>query len=70
MSKSDMPVPPALDKILNELQSKATEAGYHPRIVLNMRYHPEMLDIMARMISAELEHIKKERKDENLQKQQ
>jgi hypothetical protein len=68
MSKSDMPVSPALDKFLDELQSEATEAGYPPRIILNMRYHPEMLDIMARMIKAELEYIKKEREDGNLQK--
>lgn len=44
----------ALDVFLDELDKKAEEDGYPPDIIRNMRHSPEMMDILIRMIGAEL----------------
>lgn len=44
----------ALDIFLDELDKKAQQDGYPPNIIRNMRHSPEMMDILLRMIGAEV----------------
>lgn len=48
----------ALDKFLDELDEKAQANGYPAGLIRKMRESPEMMDIMARMVGAELDFIK------------
>lgn len=51
----------ALDKFLDELDEKAQADGYPAGLIRKMKESPEMMDILARMIGAELDAIKTER---------
>ena len=50
----------ALDKFLDELDEKAQADGYPAGLIRKMKESPEMMDILARIIGAELEAIKTE----------
>lgn len=54
MNDSDIKIPDALNDFLDKLDKKAQEDGYPPDIIRNMRNSPEMMDILVRMIGAEL----------------
>lgn len=55
-----MQKPDALDIFLDELDKKAQQDGYPPNIVRNMRHSPEMMDILIRMIGAEMKAVRDE----------
>jgi hypothetical protein len=61
MKDSNTTTPNALDKFLDELDEKAQANGYPSGLIRKMRESPEMMDIMARMVGAELDVIKAER---------
>ena len=50
-----------LDTFLDELDEKAQADGYPAGLIHKMKESPEMMDILARMIGAELEAIKVKR---------
>lgn len=52
--------PDIIDRFLDELDKKAQADGYPEGIVRNMRKSPEMMDILTRMIGAELKAIREE----------
>lgn len=49
-----------IDKFLDEIDKKMQAEGYPTGLIKNMRQSPEMMDILARIISAELEAVKAE----------
>lgn len=65
MKESDIansaPIPDPINKFLDEIDKKMQADGYPAGLVKNMRQSPEMMDILARIIGAELEAIKQER---------
>lgn len=61
MSSMNTEEPDALDIFLDELDKKAQQGGYPPNIVRNMRHSPEMMDILTRMIGAEMKAVLNER---------
>jgi hypothetical protein len=61
MKDQNTPTTNALDKFLEELDEKAQADGYPAGIMRNMKESPEMMDILARMVGAELKAIKAER---------
>jgi hypothetical protein len=54
--------PDPIDKFLQKLEEDAQANGYPSGIMLNMRHDPAMMDILVRMLGAELKAIKEERK--------
>lgn len=58
MKDSNTTTSNALDKFLNELDEKAQADGYPAGLMRKMKESPEMMDILARMIGAELDTIK------------
>lgn len=48
----------ALDKFLDKLDEKARADGYPAGLICKMKESPEMMDILARMVGAELQAIK------------
>jgi hypothetical protein len=61
-TNSPTPIPDAIDKFLDELDEKAQADGYSAGLIKNMRQSPEMMDILTRIIGAELKAIKEERR--------
>lgn len=55
MSGMDTEECDALDIFLDELDKKARQDGYPPNVIRNIRHSPEMMDILIRMIGAELQ---------------
>lgn len=53
---------PQLDEFLQNLDKDAQTNGYPAGIVLNMKHDPAMLDILARMVRAEIKTAKEKRK--------
>jgi len=60
VSSTDIEKPDALDIFLDELDKKAHQDGYPPNIIRNMRHSSEIMDILIRMIGAELEVSKQQ----------
>lgn len=54
MNNLDGEIPDNLSNFLDKLDKEAQEDGYPPGIIRNMRNSPEMMDILVRMIGAEL----------------
>lgn len=50
--------PDALDKFLQELDEKMQAEGFPKGLMVNMRKDPAMMDILMRMIGAELKAVK------------
>lgn len=63
MKNTSTTKPDALDKFLQELDEKMQAEGYKKGLIVNMRNDPAMMDILMRMIGAELKASKKARKD-------
>ncbi len=61
MDNADIKAPDALDNFLDEIDKQAQKDGYPPNIVRNMRHNPEMMDIIIRIIGAELQASKEAR---------
>lgn len=59
MNHQTTPLPSALDKFLEELDEKAQADGYPAGIMRNMKESPEMMDILARIVGAELKAFRK-----------
>lgn len=61
LSSAPTPIPDTINKFFNELDEKAQADGYPAGLVKNMRQSPEIMDILTRIVGAELEAIREER---------
>jgi hypothetical protein len=62
MNHQTTPPPSVLDRFLEELDEKAQADSYPAGIMCNMKESPEMIDILTRIVGAELKAIRQERK--------